>query len=136
MLARERVGRVPSVLQRLEAHGAGVEHEQPPNEPLAEADDFPDHFERHERAEHAGERAENAGLRAGRNRAGRRRLGEQAAVGRVGRSVGLTLVGAQRGQCAVENADGSGDERFLGEEAGIRDEIARGKLSEPSATTS
>src|SRR5215467_2032917 len=128
MLARERVGRIPSVLQRLEAHGAGVEHEQPPDEPLAEADDFPDHFERHERAEHAGERAEDAGLRAGRDRAGRRRLGKKAAVGRVGGSVGFTLVGAQRGERDVENAHGGGDERLFGEEAGIRDEIARGEV--------
>ncbi|OLB73875.1 MAG: hypothetical protein AUI16_16080 [Alphaproteobacteria bacterium 13_2_20CM_2_64_7] len=116
------------VLQRLEAHGAGVEHEEPPDEPLAETDDFPDHFERHQRAKHAGERAEDAGLRAGRNRAGRRRLGEQAAVGRVGRSVGFALVRAQRGERAVENADGGGDERLLGEETGIRDEIARGEI--------
>src|SRR5258707_4352 len=57
MLARERVGRVPSVLQRLEAHGAGVEHEEPPHESLAETDDFPDHFERNQRAEHARARA-------------------------------------------------------------------------------
>src|SRR6516162_7610817 len=128
MLARERIGRVPSVVERLEAHGAGVEHDEAADEPLAEADDFPDHFERHQRAEHAGERAEDAGLRASGNRAGRRRLGEKAAVGRVGRSVRLPLVRPQGGERAVENADRGGDERLLGKEAGIRDEIARGEI--------
>src|SRR6516225_6747577 len=128
MLARERIGRVPCVVERLEAHGAGVEHEEPADEPLAEVDDFPDHFERDERAEHAGERAENAGLRAGRNRAGRRRLGEKAAVGRIGPSVRFTLVGANGGERAVENADRGGDERLLGKEAGVGDEVARGEI--------
>src|SRR6187401_859795 len=92
-LARQWIGRVPAVLQGLETHGAGVEHDEPADQALAEADDLPDHLERHERAEYAGERAENAGLRAGGNAARRRRLGEQAAVGRVARAVWPALVG-------------------------------------------
>src|SRR5215510_718168 len=128
MLARERIGRVPCVVERLEAHGAGVEHDEAADEPLAEPDDFPDHFERHQRAEHAGERAEDAGLRASGNRAGRRRLGEKAAIGRVGRSVRLALVGPQRGERAVENADRGGDERLLRKEASVRHQIARGEI--------
>src|SRR5262249_18395386 len=64
MLSAERIVLTPAISQRLEPHGAGVDHQQAPDQPLAEADDLADHFERHHRAEHAGQRAEDAGLRA------------------------------------------------------------------------
>src|SRR5260370_480467 len=83
----------------------------------AEGTDLPDHLDRHERAEHAGQRAENAGLRAGGNAARRRRLGEQAAVGRVERAVWLALVGPQRRKRAVEHPDGSRDQGLFRKEA-------------------
>src|SRR5215831_3611163 len=113
MLAREWVGWIPPVVERLETHGTGVEHEEPANEPVAEANDFPDHFERHQRAQHARERTEDASLRASGNGAWRRGLGEQTAVSRIGRPVRLALVGTNGGEGAVEHADGGGDKRLL-----------------------
>src|SRR5207237_1391538 len=83
--------RVPPIVQRLEAHRARVDHQQPAGEPFAEPDDLADHLECHHGADHAGERAENAGLRAGRDRAGGRRRGKQAAIGRVRLAVRAAL---------------------------------------------
>ena len=54
-LSRQRIGRIPGVLQRLEAHGADIEHDEPPGEAFAEADDLADHLEHHQRADHANE---------------------------------------------------------------------------------
>src|SRR5213080_2531094 len=128
MLARERVRWIPPVLERFETHGTGVEQEEPANEPLAEPNDFPDDFERHQRAQHACERTENAGLGASRNSARWRRFGEETAVGRVGRPVRIALVGADRRERAVEHADGGGDKGLFREETGIRHQVARGEI--------
>ena len=76
MLARERVGGIPAIRQDFEAQGAGVNHEQSPDEAFAEAHDFADDFQRHQGAEHTGERAQDTRLGTGRNAAGRRRLRE------------------------------------------------------------
>jgi hypothetical protein len=128
VLAGERIGGIPAVLQRLEAHRARVEHDQPADQALAETDDLADDLKRHQRAEHAGERAENAGLCASRHRAGRRGLGKQAAIGRVARAVRSFFVRANSGEGAVEDADGGGDQGLLRKEASIGDEIARGEV--------
>ncbi len=93
--AAERIVFVPRIAQRLEAHRARVDHQEPADQALAEADDLADHFQRHHRAEHARQRAENAGFRASGNRALRRRLGKQAAIGRVVRAVGARLMRAE-----------------------------------------
>ena len=127
-LAAQRIARIESIVQRLEAHRAGVHHQQPPDQPLAEADDLADDFQRHHRAEHTHERTENAGLGAGRHRAGRRRLGKQAAVGRIGPAVFAALVRANGGERAVEGADRRRDQRLFREIARIRNEIARGEI--------
>src|SRR5712692_5503191 len=55
MLARQRIGRVPGIDERLETHGAGVQHDEAADQPFPEADDLSNHFERHHGAEHAGE---------------------------------------------------------------------------------
>src|ERR1700719_3383218 len=62
---------IPCVGERLEAHRARVEHDEPADQAIAEADDLANHFERDHRPDHAGERAEDAGLRAGGGRSGR-----------------------------------------------------------------
>ena len=49
--AGQRIRRIPGVAQRLEAHGAGVEHDQAADQALAEADDLADHFERRHRTD-------------------------------------------------------------------------------------
>src|SRR5262249_27155484 len=128
MLARKRVGWIPPVVERLETHGAGVEHEEPANESVAKSNDFPDHFERHQRAQHARERTEDASLGASGNGARRRRFGEQTAVSRIRRPVRLALVGTNGGEGAVEHADGGGDKRLLREKTSIRYQVARGEI--------
>ena len=57
----KRIAWIPSIAQRLETHRARVEQQQLADEPLAEADDFANDFERGERAGDAGKRA--VGLR-------------------------------------------------------------------------
>ena len=37
-------------------------------------------------------------------------------------------MGANRGECAVEHANGGGDERLVRKKAGIRYQVARGKI--------
>ncbi len=127
-LTGQRIVRVPGIGQRLEAQRAGVDHQEAADQPFAEADDFADRFERHQRADHAGEGAENARLGASGKRAFRRRFGKQAAIGRVRPPAGLPLMRADRRQRAVENADRAGDERLLREKAGVGYEIARGEI--------
>src|SRR5207244_2166694 len=68
LFTRERVVRIPRVPQRFEPQRARVDHEQAADQALPEADDLSDHFERHQRAEDPGERAENSGLGASRYR--------------------------------------------------------------------
>ena len=69
LVAAERVVLVPRIIQRLETHRARVDHQQPPDQAFAKADDLAHHFQRHHRAENAGQRAEDAGFRASRHRA-------------------------------------------------------------------
>ena len=126
--ARQRIGRVPGIAQRLEPHRACVDHEQPPDQALAEAHDLADDFERHHGAEHARHGAEHAGLCAGRHGTGRRRLREQAAVGRIRRAVGRALMRADGRERAVERAHGRRDQRLPRKEAGVGDEIAGGEI--------
>ena len=102
--------------------------DQPADQAFAEADNLPDHFKRHHRSQHAGERAEHTGFGAGRDAAGRRRLWKQAAVGRIRLAVGAAFKGADRGERAVKRAERRRDQRLFGEVAGIRDEIARGEI--------
>ena len=83
-----------------------------------------DHLERHERTQHARERAQDSRFGAGRNSAGRRRLREKAAVGRVGHAVLAALMRANGGERAVENTQRSGDERLSRKKAGVGHEIA------------
>ena len=132
MRAVQRIGLVPAVGQRLEAHRARVDHQQPPDQAaivVAEAaDDFADRLQRHQRAERAGERAEHADLRAGRHGPRRRRLGKEAAVGRIGLAVGAVFVGLQRRQRAVVFADRGGDQRLAFVEAGVGNGVAGGEI--------
>jgi len=95
---------------------------------FAEADDLADHFERHHRAKHAGQRAENAGFRAGRHGACRRRLRKQAAIGRVARAVGACLIGAKGGERAVEGTDCRRHQRFFPKITGVGHQIAGGEI--------
>ena len=77
LFAVQGIVRVPAIADRLKAHGARVDEQQAADEPYAEADDLPHDFERHHRADDAGQRAEHAGLLAGRRRARRRRAGKR-----------------------------------------------------------
>src|SRR5262249_22671240 len=79
-LARERVGRIPGIAQRLEPRRACVEHDQPPDEALAKATDLADHLERHHGAEYACHGTQDARLGAGRHRARGRRLRKQTTI--------------------------------------------------------
>ena len=76
----------------------------------------------------AGQRAENAGFRASRHRAGRRRLWKQTAIRRIAPAVGTLLMRANGGERAVEGADRGGDQRLLCKITGVRHEIARGEI--------
>ena len=86
-LPRQHVLRIPPIRQRLEPHRARVDHQQSSDQAFAEPHDLADRLERHHGTDDADERAENAGLLAGRHRAGRRRLGEKTSVGRIGAAV-------------------------------------------------
>src|SRR5262249_38721271 len=106
-IAVERIEPIALIAQRLEAHVARVQHQTLADQALAEADDLADRFQRHHRAHHARERAEHAGLLAGRHRARRRRLREKTTISRVELAVGVLLMRADRGQRAVEGAQRS-----------------------------
>ena len=94
------------IVHLVEALGEAVIEQQPADQRLADPGDELQHLHRLQRTDDAGERAENAGLGAGRQQAFRRRLGEEVAIGRV-----VALLGLQRRHRAVEAADGGGDQR-------------------------
>ena len=123
LVAAQWIVRIPRIAQRLEPHRAGVDHEQAADKTFTEADDFTDDFQRHQRAEHARQRAQDAGFGARRHGAGRWRLGKKTAVSRIARSVSARFVRANGRERAIEGADRRGDERFLCKVAGIGDEI-------------
>ena len=81
--AVQRIFGIPAIGDRAEARLERIVEQQPADEALAEAEQLLDHFDRGEAADHAGDRAENAGLGARRDRPFRRRLGEQAAIRRA-----------------------------------------------------
>ena len=76
----------------------------------------------------AGDGAEHARFLASRDRAGRRRLGEKAAIVRQGFSSRILLIGAKCGEIAVELAERCGHQRLSGEKAGVVHEVARGEI--------
>ena len=49
-------------MQRLEPHRTRIHHQQTSDQAFAESDDLADDLQRRHRAEHAGQRAENAGF--------------------------------------------------------------------------
>ena len=54
----QRISLIPPVAHRIEPQRASVDHEQSPDEALAEAHDLPDHLHGHQAAHDAGERPE------------------------------------------------------------------------------
>ena len=120
----ERVVGVPGDLQRLEARRERVVNQEAPGEARADAEDLLHHLGRLQRANDTGDRAEDAGLRAIGNGAGRGRLGKEAAVGRVGRAVAVAQVRLEGRDVAVERTHRPEHERALCEIAGVGDEVA------------
>src|SRR5215212_9144583 len=96
-----RVRRVPTVPHHVEPHRAGIDHQEPTDQALPEADDLADHFHGHETAHNACERTQHPGLRTGRNCARRWWRGEKTAIGWVWRSVGTLFVSSDRGEGSI-----------------------------------
>ena len=117
--------RLAPVADRVEARGQRVVEQQAADQRFADAGDQLDHLHRLQRADDAGQRADDAGLGAGRHQSGRRRLGEQVAIGGMEPPVGTRLVRLQHRDRAVEAADSGGDQRLLLSRAGIGHRIAR-----------
>ena len=115
--------------QRAKRHPQRVEQQQPSDERLADAGQQLDRLRRLNRSDDAGQHAEDAAFRARRHEVRRRRLGIEAAIARPS-------VARKHGGLAFEAEDRAVDVRLAEEHAGIVDEIARGKLSVPSRTTS
>ena len=89
---------------------------------FADAGDELDRFERLKTTDDAAERAEDAGLAAVGNGAGRGWLGEKAAVARA------ALGGVEDADLALEAINAAVDERPAGESGGIVVEVAGGKI--------
>ena len=126
--ARQRIGRIPSVTQRLETHRTGIDHQKAADETFAEADNLADYLKRHHRTKHARQRAEDSSFGARRHSARRRRLRKQTAISWIAGSVGARLVRADRGQRTIEGADRRGDERLPREIAGVGHEVTGGEI--------
>ena len=108
-----------------DAAGLGVERvvdEERAAERRAGAGDELDRLERHHRAHDAGERADHAGLGAGGDELGRRRLGEEALV------AGAAARRVEERDLALPLAHRRGDERAAGGDAGGVDEVAGGEV--------
>ncbi len=87
-------------------------------EAVAEAQQLLQHLDRLQRAEHAGDGAEDAGVLAARHQIGRRRLAEQAAIaGMAGAEIG-----PEGRELALERRQRRGDQRLF--RAGSRDRSA------------
>ena len=89
---------------------------------FADAGDELDRFERLKTADHAAERAEDAGFAAVGDGAGRGWLGEKAAVARA------ALGGVEDADLALEAINAAVDERTAGEGGGVVVEVAGGKI--------
>src|SRR3990170_434545 len=108
----QRVVRVPSVSDGGKSRLKGVVEEEPADQALADADQLFHHFDGGKRADHPCHRAENASLRAGRDRSLRRRLREQGTIGRKWGAVCVRREGAEGGEMPVEGADRREHERL------------------------
>ena len=117
-----------ATLISLKREAARIVEQQPAGQALADAQDLLHHLGRLQRADDADSGTQHADLGAVGDRAGRRRLGEDAAVAGIGLAVGARLVRLQGREIAVERADSGEHQRLPRQIAGIADEIAGGEV--------
>jgi hypothetical protein len=116
-------------LEFAELHAQRVDQQQASDQRLAFAENQLDHFGGLHHADQPGQNAQHSALGAGRNQSRRRRLGIQAAIARA-------IFGGEDAGLAFEAENRSVNIRLAGEHAGVVHQIARGKLSVPSAMMS
>jgi hypothetical protein len=114
-----------------EAPAQGVVEQQAARQAVADPQDLLQDLGGLQRADHADRGAQDAHLGTVGHRAGRRWLGEDAAVGRVRLAVRPFGVGLQGREVAVEGSDRGERQRLAGQVAGIADEVARGEVVRP-----
>src|SRR4029077_1795235 len=98
--------------QGAERHPQGIEEQQAADERLSDAGEQLDRFGRLNRADHAGQYAEDASFRARRNEMRRRRL-------RVEASIAWAFQRREDGGLTIEAENRAVDVRFVEEHAGV-----------------
>src|SRR6202035_1443156 len=121
VLGADGAGGVLLELELAEAHLQSVEEQQAADERLADADDELDRLVRLESADDPRQHPEDPALGAGGDEAGRRRLGEEAAV------AGTPGAPEDR-HLALEAEDRPVDVGLARKDAGVVDEVAGGKV--------
>src|SRR5438552_3879066 len=117
-LAAQRTMGVLLELEHRELHREGVEEEEPSDERLADAEDELDRLDGLDRAEDAGEHAEDAALRAARDEPGRRRL-------RVKTTIARPLPRVEDARLTLETEDARVHVRLSLERRDVVAEVAR-----------
>ena len=120
VLAAQRAGRVAFHVDPVERRRKRVVDQQRTGQALADAEQLLQGLGRLNRADHAGQRAQNPGLLASWDEVGRRRLGEDAAITWV---VSLKP-GLEGGNLTLEAQQGAGYERPPGQVAGVVQQIS------------
>ncbi len=110
--------RVAEQAQFAELSGEGIVGHQTANQGIADAEQEFDRLGRLEQTDDTGQYAQHAGFRAAWRKRGRRRLGIEAAIARP-------LVRLEDGQLTLEAEDAAVHDRFVGDERGIVQQVAR-----------
>ena len=120
-IAAQRAAGVSRQPDSTECRSERLVDQHPAGETVAEAEQCLQHLGRLHRAQHAGERTENAGLVAARHQIVGRRFGEQAAIA----GGWLCIVAPEGEQLALEAQHRRSDQRLVQPVAGIVQQIAR-----------
>src|SRR5215472_6824418 len=107
-VAGQWIAGVPRIGESLESHRTGIDHEEATNETFAETDDLADDLQRHQRAKHTWQCAENSRRCAGRYGALRWRLRKQASTGWIACPISLHFVRTNRSERTIEGPHRSG----------------------------
>ena len=121
MRAAHRAIRIFLQLELAEFHPERVVNQEPSHERLADAHDELDRFGRLNRADDAGQHAQDPSLGAARHQSGRRRLGIEAAIARA-------VLGREHRRLPFEPEDAAVRVRLAGEHARIVGEVTGRKI--------